>query len=170
MDINAVPECDAVFDFRGGVFWLRIIPGGIFVVHAVNDQMIVVSSSLPWADGGVLARLQKFFFYRFCGKILVAFDNHAVVTLRNHFSAPACFCHSVFANPMRNSKRAGSAKSGTCCTLFDARDCSLDPYMILAKLSVNIFIAPELHRAPGVHFCSLLLSCSPSSTLMLGVT
>ena len=88
---------------------MGIIPRGVFVSHTVDDKVIVVSGSLPGANGGVVARLEELPVYRFGRKILIPFDNHAGVALRNQLSSPTCFRHSLFLQPSLSSKRAGSA-------------------------------------------------------------
>jgi len=51
-----------VLDFRGGRLGLRIIPGGVFVIHAVHFDVVIVSGPLPGADCRMFARFQEFLY------------------------------------------------------------------------------------------------------------
>src|SRR6266852_9138365 len=91
---DALPEGDAVPDFGRGGFGVRIIPGGVFVLHAVDFQMVVMRGALPGAHAGVLARLQELALHGLGGKILIPFHYDAVIALSYDFSCPSCFWHS----------------------------------------------------------------------------
>ena len=71
--LDAFPESDVVLDFGGSGFGVRIIPGGVFVFHAVDFQMVVVRGALPGAYAGVLAGLEEFPLHSVTRKILVSF-------------------------------------------------------------------------------------------------
>src|ERR1700730_9207763 len=92
-DFDAFPEGDAVFDFGGSGFGLRIIPCGVLVFHAVDFEMVIVRGTLPGAFAGVTAGFQEFFFYIVDWKILVPFDDDRMLAVSDYFSCPGCTRH-----------------------------------------------------------------------------
>src|SRR5690348_11396367 len=93
LDAHTFPESNAILDFGGCGFGLRVIPGGVFVFHAVDFEMIVMRGALPGAFAGVRARLEKFFLDGVGRKILVPFDYDTAVAVRDDSSRPGCFRH-----------------------------------------------------------------------------
>src|SRR4029077_14727589 len=93
LDAHSLPEGDAILDFGGGGFGVRIIPGGVFVFHAIDFEMVVVRGALPGAFASVRARPEEFLLHRFGGEILVPFDDDGAIAVRDDFSCPGCFRH-----------------------------------------------------------------------------
>src|SRR6266852_926673 len=93
LDAHSLPEGDAILDFGGGGFGVRIIPGGVFVFHAIDFEMIVVRGALPGAFASVRARFEEFLFHGVGWKILVPFDDATACTVRDDFPCYGCFRH-----------------------------------------------------------------------------
>src|SRR5271154_4873569 len=96
---HALPESYMILDLRRGRIRLRIIPGGVFIGHAVHFQVVILGLALPRALARMRARLQILFFDRLQRKILIAFHHLRVLALCHYFSAPHCFCHLDPASP-----------------------------------------------------------------------
>jgi hypothetical protein len=94
-DAHALPERNAALDFRGGGFWIGVIPGGVLIPHAVHFDVVIIRDAFPRTDGSVVARAKKFFFDRLDWKVLIPFHGHAGIALGNNFPAPRCFRHFV---------------------------------------------------------------------------
>src|ERR1700722_10658514 len=92
---DAFPEGYVVLDFGCGGFGVRVIPGGVFVFHSVDFQIVIVCGAFPGAFAGVGAGLEKFLLHRAGGKILVSFHYDATIAIRDDFSTPSCFWHFV---------------------------------------------------------------------------
>jgi len=85
-----------VFDLGRGWFGLRIVPGGVFVFHAIDFKRVVVRGAFPGALAGVLAGLEKFLFHCVRREILIPFHYDAEITFCDDFSGPRCFWHFNF--------------------------------------------------------------------------
>src|SRR6267154_269155 len=94
-DAHAFPESNAVLDFSSGGFRFWVIPRGVFVLHAADADMVVMSSSLPRTDGSVLARPEEFRLNGIGREVLVALNNDRGVAFSDDFAAPRCFRHFV---------------------------------------------------------------------------
>src|SRR5580693_4661255 len=92
-DANTFPERDSALDFRGSRLGFRVIPGGVFVFHSIDFDMVVVGCAFPWANGCVHARLQDIFGDGVGRKILISLDDHGVAALGNDLANPNGFCH-----------------------------------------------------------------------------
>ena len=75
---------------------MRVIPGGVFVFHAVDFERVVVRGAFPGAFAGVLAWLEKFLFHRVGREILIPFHYDAAIAVCDDFSGPRCFWHFNF--------------------------------------------------------------------------
>src|ERR1700693_3105879 len=93
LNADAFPKGNTVLDFGGRGLWLRIVPRGVFVFHAIDFEMVVVRGTLPRTFAGVRARLEEFLFHGVSREILVPFDDDAAVAVRNHSSPPRSFRH-----------------------------------------------------------------------------
>ena len=60
-------------------FW--IVPGGVLILFAIYDHVIVVRSSFPGAGGGVIAGLQVLSLDAFRGEVMIAFDLLSLLAL-----------------------------------------------------------------------------------------
>jgi hypothetical protein len=100
LDADAFPEGYAVFDFGGGGFGFGVIPGGVFVLHAVDFHVVIVGGAFPGADAGVAAGLEEGFSDRVGGEILVPFDFDGGAAFCDGFTCPGGFGH-LFSNALQ---------------------------------------------------------------------
>src|SRR5208282_727910 len=61
---HTFPESHVVLDFGGRFFGLRVIPGGVVVLHPADGKVVVVRGALPRAFAGMRAGFQEFLVYR----------------------------------------------------------------------------------------------------------
>ena len=94
-DLHALPERHVIFDVGGRGLGLRIIPGGILVGLAVNDDVIVVRDAFPRTDSGVIAWTEAFLPDATGGEILVPFHLFGVTAFSQGSVVPGRFCHAL---------------------------------------------------------------------------
>src|SRR5579872_2001355 len=94
-DLDATPEGDAVLDLGRRRLRLGIIPGGVLVLGAVDDDAVIMRRALPWAFAGRGARPQHRRIDRACREVVIAFDDHRVVARRDHPIMPTRLDHST---------------------------------------------------------------------------
>ena len=82
-----------LLDVGGSRFWFGVIPSGVFVFLAIDDNMIIVRGAFPRAGAGVIAGLKKVTVNRFGREVMVVFDKFGVGAFRDSSVVPSCFCH-----------------------------------------------------------------------------
>src|SRR5260370_38627786 len=83
LDLYTFPKRNSASDFFRRGLGLGVIPGGIVVAHSIHFDMVIISGSLPGANGSVVARLEKFFLHRPGRKILMSLHDGASIALCN---------------------------------------------------------------------------------------
>ena len=73
-----------IFDLSRLIFGLRIIPGGITFDVITDDNIKIVGLAFPGAYSVFVAFLEVFIFDGFRWKIMVAFDDNRLITLRQN--------------------------------------------------------------------------------------
>ena len=91
---HAFPEGDVAFDVFGIGLGFGVIPRGVFVCFAVNDDVVVARRAFPAADGVRRGRLEIGFVNAAFGEVMVAFDDDSFVAFGDGFAVPCCF-HNV---------------------------------------------------------------------------
>src|SRR5438046_5156819 len=78
---DAFPKGDAVFDVESRFFRIWIIPGGIFVHIAVDDNVMITCFAFPRTScvRRVFAEMRA--VNRICREVVIAFDNQRLVAL-----------------------------------------------------------------------------------------
>ena len=79
INLNALPESDPVGDFARGILWFGVIPRGVCVGFAVDDQRMIMRLALPSAHRRRVAALQKVDIDRIAREIVIAVDHHGII-------------------------------------------------------------------------------------------
>jgi hypothetical protein len=90
-DLHAPPEWNATLDLFGGILGTRVTPCGIRIFGAVTTQRVIVGGAFPWTESGFPGGVQERLFNGIQREIVIAFDNHGVVGLRNDLIIPNGF-------------------------------------------------------------------------------
>src|SRR4051794_21077103 len=90
VDLDALPEGDAVAHHLGFGLRIGVIPDGVGVHLAVDDERVVARLALPGTGRLMVAERHVLALQRSRGEIVIALHHHGVVALRNHFVFPGC--------------------------------------------------------------------------------
>src|SRR5687767_3639926 len=91
---DSFPECHMAFDLLRLGFYFRVVPCGIRVCLAVDDDVVITRGALPSADGVSFTRLEEFGVDRIFRKVVITLDDDRVVAVCQRFIIPDCF-HNV---------------------------------------------------------------------------
>jgi hypothetical protein len=113
LNLNTTPEGNIASNIFGGFFGFGVVPGGIAVGLAIDDNVVIAGDAFPAAGGVGAAGLEIVHVDAVGWEVLVAFDDFAAITLSNYDAVPSCFGHGGF-----NSLFVWSLDySGNCCKL-----------------------------------------------------
>src|SRR5262249_2291800 len=86
----AVPEGNVVFNLRRCLFWFRVIPSRVFVHFIIDDDIVITRQTFPRASAVCAAVAEILSVDGFGRKIMIAFDNHSIITIGYHCAMPFC--------------------------------------------------------------------------------
>src|SRR5579875_134077 len=96
LNLYAVPECYVILNLFRSLFWMRIIPGSIFVDLTIDLNIIIAGNALPGTCRMRAALSKVLAIDRIGRKVLVALHNDALITLGQYCPIPDCFWHILF--------------------------------------------------------------------------
>lgn len=92
-DFHATPEGDKALDFASSRFGIRVVPGCIGIVLAVDQEAHVASLTFPGTRGSGAAGAKKFTFEARVGEVDIAFNGLCHIAFGDHLAIPNCSCH-----------------------------------------------------------------------------